>query len=274
MARGDRRITEQSNPSTVGLDQLGPREILSRILEEDARVPAAVHAELDALTQACDRLHAVLASGGRWINVGAGTSGRLGLLDAAEIPPTFGLDPSRVQAVIAGGEAALTRAVEGAEDDAAAARLDLVAVGLSEADALVALSASGVTPYTRAAAEYAREVGAARIAITCAPDSPLVRMVEIPIVCLVGAEAITGSTRLKGGLAQKMVLHALSTAVMVRLGKVRGNLMTSLTPVNEKLRERAVTIVSELADCSPEEAQTALDAAQGSIEAALESLGR
>lgn len=267
-----RPITEQANPNTAQLDQLEPREILERILEEDARVPAAVHAALDALTAACLRLHAVLDVGGRWINVGAGTSGRLGLLDAAEIPPTFGLDPSRVQAVIAGGDPALRRAVEGAEDDAAAARADLAEIGLCEGDALVALSASGVTPYTRAAAEYAREIGAATIAITCSPDSPLAEAVEIPIACVVGAEAVTGSTRLKGGLAQKMVLHALSTAVMVRLGRVRGNLMTSLTPVNDKLRERAVGIVAELAGCTAEEAASALESSDGSIERALEKL--
>ncbi len=269
-----RRITEQVNPRTAGLDQLPPRAILERILEEDARVAAAVAQTLDRMAEACDVLTDTLRAGGRWINVGAGTSGRLGVLDAAEIPPTFGLPPDRVQGVIAGGPRALTRAVEGAEDDAEAGARALRARGLSRCDAIVALSASGCTPYTLGAVAYARAQGAASIAISCSPDSALVRAVDVPIVAVVGPEAITGSTRLKGGLAQKMVLHALSSAVMVRLGRVRGNLMTSLRPVSRKLRERSLRIVADLCGCTDEEAREALSAADGSIEAAIERLSR
>jgi N-acetylmuramic acid 6-phosphate etherase len=267
-----RRITEQVNPRTADLDQLGPRELIAALLEEDASVPAAVQAATDSIVRASDALVATLKAGGRWFNLGAGTSGRLGLLDAAEIPPTFGLAPERVRGIVAGGEAALAHAVEGAEDDADAALRDLEAHGFGERDALLALSASGTTRYVLAAAEHARALGATTVAVTCAPDSPLVEAVEIPIVVVVGPEAIAGSTRLKGGLAQKMVLHALSTAVMVRLGRVRGNRMTGLTPLNEKLRERARLIVTELSGCTPDEARSALESSGGSIEQALEKL--
>ncbi len=272
MAKDPRRITEQDNPRTRDIDTLHPRVILERILEEDAQVPAAVQREVEQIGEACDLLTRVLERGGRWLNLGAGTSGRIGVLDAAEIPPTFGLAPDRVQGVIAGGEAAMTRAVEGAEDDPDAARRDLEARGLSSMDVLVALSASGGTRYVLGGVAYARKVGSSTIAVTCVPDSPLARSVDIPIVVVVGPEAITGSTRLKGGLAQKMTLHALSTAVMIRLGRVRGNLMTRLKPLNVKLRERATRLVAELASCSIREAEAALADADGSVEEALERL--
>ena len=274
MAKRERRITEQVNPRTTGLDQLEPRAILERILDEDARVAAAVAQTLDRMAEACDVLTDTLRRGGRWINVGAGTSGRLGVLDAAEIPPTFGLPPDRVQGVLAGGQRALTRAVEGAEDDGEAGAQALRARRLAPGDAVVAISASGCTPYALGAVAYARELGAATIAISCAPDSALVRAVDVAIVPVVGPEAITGSTRLKGGLAQKMVLHALSSAVMVRLGRVRGNLMTSLRPVSRKLQERSVRIVADLCECTPEQAREALAAVDGSIEAAIDRLSR
>ena len=271
--RGE-RITEQVNPRTRELDQLEPRAMLARILEEDARVPAAVAGALDALSVACDVLTGALRDGGRWFNLGAGTSGRIGWLDAAEIPPTFGLSPERVQGVIAGGVRAMTRAVEGAEDDERAARADLEELDLCERDAVVALSASGATQYVLSGVRYAGEVGAATIGVTCVPESPLATTVDVPVVVVVGPEAIAGSTRLKGGLAQKMVLHALSTSVMVRLGRVRGNLMTSLSPVNRKLRERAIAILCELTACSAEEARAGLELSDGSIEQALERLAR
>jgi len=273
MSRPKRRITEEKNPRTGALDQLPPRAILELILDEDSVVPDAVRAQLEAMAEAVGVLTLALERGGRWLNLGAGTSGRIGMLDAAEIPPTFGLDPGRVLAVIAGGERALTQAVEGVEDDTAAARCDLQTLGFGEGDVLVALSASGRTPYVVAAVEYASEQGATSIGITCAPDSALAHACDIPIAVFVGPEAIAGSTRMKGGLAQKMVLHALSTAVMVRLGRVRGNLMTGLTPVNAKLRERALSILCDLAGCTPARARTALDEAEGSIEEALRSLG-
>ena len=265
------RITERSNPRTRDLDQLEPRDLLTRIVREDAEVPGVILSALDSLLVASDALFETLQAGGRWFNIGAGTSGRLGLLDAAEVPPTFGMPRDRVQGIIAGGGTALTRAVEGAEDDREAAASDLVSSGFQSGDALVAISASGRTPYALSACEYARSLGAKTIAITCAPSAPLVAAVEIPIVVEVGPEVIAGSTRMKGGLAQKMVLHTLSTAVMVRLGRVRGNLMTNLQPVNEKLRERAIWILGEISGCPPEQARAALDAA-GSIESALEKM--
>jgi N-acetylmuramic acid 6-phosphate etherase len=271
--RAPRPRTEQPNPNTRDLDQLELRELLERILVEDARVATAVRAALPQLERACELLVERLGRGGRWFNAGAGTSGRIGLLDAAEIPPTFGLPPQRVQALIAGGEPALSRAVEGAEDDADEAVRSLEARGLCADDALVALSASGRTPYALAAAAHARRVGAASIGITCDPDAPLVRACDVAIAVEVGPEVIAGSTRMKGGLAQKMVLHTLSTAVMVRLGRVRGNLMTGVRAANRKLRERAIWIATELAGCSRQEAQRALDAAGGDVERALALLG-
>ena len=265
-------VTEAANPRTRDLDRLPIGELVARILDEDARVAAAVREARPAIERACEVLVETLEAGGRWINLGAGTSGRIGVLDAAEVPPTFGLEPDRVQALIAGGAPALVGAVEGAEDDGDAAIRDLRKLGLSRNDAVIALSASGRTPYALAGLEHARSVGARAIAITCVPDSTLAKRAEIAIVAVVGPEVITGSTRMKGGLAEKMVLHTLSTAVMVRLGRVQGNLMTGLRAVNTKLQERGVRILCELARVSPAEAERALNAAGGSVEKALEEL--
>ncbi len=266
--------TEAANPRTHDLDRLPPRELIERILDEDARVPAAVRTALPELELASDLLVKALEDGGRWFNLGAGTSGRLGALDAAEIPPTYGLPPERVQAVIAGGSEALVRAVEGAEDDTAAAGRDLESRRFSSRDVLVALSASGRTPYVLGGVEFARRRGAATIGITCSPQSPLARAVDQPIAVLVGPEVVSGSTRMKGGLAQKIILHTLSTAVMVRLGLVEGNLMTGIRAASSKLRERALGIVMELSGRSRAEAEAALDAADGAVSGALETLGR
>jgi N-acetylmuramic acid 6-phosphate etherase len=248
-------------------------EIVGCLLEEDAGVVEAVRAAHRQIERAAAVLVEVLAGGGRWINVGAGTSGRLGVLDAAEIPPTFGLDPSRVQAILAGGPEALERAAEGAEDDAESGDRALCEQGLEARDAVVLLSASGRTPFTLGALARAREVGARTVCITCNPDSPLAESVEVPIVVVVGPEAVAGSTRLKGGLAQKMVLHTLSTAAMVKLGKVRGNLMAELRPVTKKLRARAIAILVQLARIDREDAERALEEASGSVSGALGKLG-
>ena len=268
----DTAPTEARNPRTLDLDQLPPRSLLTRILEEDATVPAAVLGALPQLERASNALLATLQGGGRWFNLGAGTSGRLGALDAAEIPPTYELDPERVQALIAGGAKALLRAVESAEDNAAAAARDLSARNFSANDALLALSASGQTPYALAAVEFARELGATTIGITCAAHSPLATAVDIAIAVEVGPEVVAGSTRMKGGLAQKMILHALSTSVMVRLGLVRSNLMTGMRGFSCKLRERAVRIVMELSARSRPEATAALEATDGNVEQALAHL--
>ncbi len=267
-----RRPTEARNPRTLDLDRMSPRSLLTRILDEDATVPAAVRNALPQLEEASDALLEVLQGSGRWFNIGAGTSGRLGALDAAEIPPTYGLDPSRVQAIIVGGEEALLRAVESAEDDTTAAAHDLRARFFTREDALLALSASGHTPYALAGVELAQELGATSIGVTCAPDSPLANLVDIAIVVDVGPEVVAGSTRMKGGLAQKMILHALSTSVMVRLGLVRSNLMTGIRPSSCKLRERAIAILMELSGRPEPEATAALDTCDGSLERALAHL--
>jgi N-acetylmuramic acid 6-phosphate etherase len=269
----DDAITEQVNPRTTGLDRMTPAEVLELVLDEDATVAAAVRATLPVLERVADVLYQTLAGGGRWFNVGAGTSGRIGLLDAVELPPTFGIEPDRVQAILAGGDGALACAVEGAEDDPDGGRAELERRGLSARDAVIGLSASGRTPFALGAVEYARRIGARTSCVTCAPDSPLARAVELPIAVQVGPEVIAGSTRLKGGLAEKMVLHALSTTVMVRLGRVRGNLMAELRGGSAKLRERALRIVMRLGKLPRDEAERALDAAGGSASAALDRLG-
>jgi N-acetylmuramic acid 6-phosphate etherase len=263
--RDDEILTESVLESTRNLDRFSVDEILVAIHREDRRALDAVGAVLPEVARAVAALALVLQGGGRWFNVGAGTSGRMGALDAAEIPPTFGYPNDRVQAVVAGGSQALLRSVEGAEDDALAARRALRERGLLPGDAVVAISASGRTPFALGALDEAREEGARRIAITCDPDSPLAKAAEIAIAPLVGPEVIAGSTRMKGGLAQKMVLHLLSTAVMVRLGRVEGNLMTNLRPASSKLARRALRIVMSLAGVSEGEAERLLAACRGRV---------
>lgn len=265
----DEILTERILDATRELDRFGLDEVLEAIHAEDRRALEAVGKVLPDVAQAAEALVLALQGGGRWFNVGAGTSGRLGALDAAEIPPTFGMPGERVQAVMAGGPGALWRAVEGAEDDGPAARAELRRRGLAPGDAVVALSASGRTPFALAALEEASDTGARRIAICCDPRSPLVRAAEIAIVPLVGPEVIAGSTRMKGGLAQKVVLHMLSTAVMVRLGRVEGNLMTNLHPSSRKLERRAIRIVMSLAGVEEPRARELLHQAQGSIQDAV-----
>jgi N-acetylmuramic acid 6-phosphate etherase len=251
------------------LDQKSVREVLALIHREDAEAHVAVGRALPRIAEAVDVLVCSLRGGGRWFNVGAGTSGRMGVLDASEIPPTFGMSPNVVQGIIAGGDRALREAVEGAEDNAEAAAWQLRERGLALGDSVVAISASGRTPFTLGALTAAHEVGARRIAICCNADSPLVHGAEIAIVLDTGPEVVAGSTRLKGGLAQKMVLHLLSTTVMVQLGRVQGNLMTNVTPVSEKLRERAIRIVVQLTGVGPEEAGKLLERNGDSVAAAV-----
>ena len=261
--------TEATLDEARDLDRRGIAEVLRLIHEQDGVAHAAVGRALPKIEEAVEVLATVLAGGGHWFNVGAGTSGRLGVLDASEMPPTFGVPPKMVQGVIAGGERALRHPVEGAEDDPKAAVFALQERGLSMGDAVVAISASGRTPYALGALEAAHQVGARRIAITCDPHSPLAEGAEIVIALEVGPEVVAGSTRMKGGLAQKMVLTLLSTAVMVKLGKVRGNLMTHVTPVSSKLRGRAVRIVMALAGVDKNEARRLLRETDGSVELAL-----
>jgi N-acetylmuramic acid 6-phosphate etherase len=251
------------------LDKLSVADVLALIHGEDRRALDAVERVLPEVERAVEVLVCVLGGGGRWYNVGAGTSGRLGVLDASEIPPTFGMPARCVQGIIAGGDRALRSAVEGAEDNAEAADFELVERGMELGDAVVAISASGRTPFALGALEAAHRVGARRIAITCDPCSPLAEAAEIAITPEVGPEVIAGSTRMKGGLVQKVVLHLLSTTVMVQLGRVEGNMMTRLSPVSQKLHSRAIRIVMTLAGVESDEARKLLEACDGDVEAAL-----
>lgn len=262
-------ITEQENPHTAGIASLDALGIVQLMNAEDTRVAPAISEVLETVARAVDKIVERLKAGGRLFYVGTGTSGRLGVLDAAECPPTFGVSPELVQGIIAGGYDALWRAVEASEDDAAAGKFDTEARGVTARDAVVGIAASGRTPYTIGAVEYARSLGAFTAAVTCVPDSAITRAAEMSIVVVVGAEAIAGSTRLKAGTAQKMVLNMLSTATMVRLGYVTGNRMTNLLARNAKLQHRAVRILMAESDLDEGKAHDALEAAGGDLRVAL-----
>jgi N-acetylmuramic acid 6-phosphate etherase len=262
-------LTEQENPRTTKLSSLSPLEIVRLINEEDSLVAAAVAKVLPDISRAVEGIVIRLSADGRLFYIGTGTSGRLGVLDAAECPPTFGVSPDLVQAVIAGGYDACHRAVEASEDDPEAAVRDLQQRGLKKDDVLVGIAASGRTPYTVGAVSHARSIGALTIALTCVPDSPIVKAAELSIVPVVGPEVVTGSTRMKAGTAQKMVLNMLSTATLVKLGYVTGNRMTSVQTRNAKLRARAIRIVMAEAGLNENDAAAALETAQGDIRVAL-----
>ncbi|PYS52843.1 MAG: N-acetylmuramic acid 6-phosphate etherase [Acidobacteria bacterium] len=262
-------LTEQENPRTVGISSLPTAEVVRLMNEEDARVAVAVEKVLPDVARAVDGIVERLRTGGRLFYVGTGTSGRLGVLDAAECPPTFGVSPELVQGIIAGGYDATYRAVEASEDDRGAGAHDLDVRGVAGADVVCGIAASGRTPYTIGAVEHARSMGAFTIAITCVPGSEITRAAEVSIVPVVGPEVIAGSTRLKAGTAQKMVLNMLSTAAMIRLGYVTGNRMTNLLTRNTKLRARAVRILAAETGLNETEAAAQLKAAGGDLRAAL-----
>jgi N-acetylmuramic acid 6-phosphate etherase len=262
-------LTEQENPRTAQISSLPTEEILRLINEEDARVAEAVGQALPEIARAVEGIVDRLENGGRLFYIGTGTSGRLGVLDASECPPTFGVSPEMVQGIIAGGYEACYRAVEASEDDTLAGAADLKARGFAKQDALVGIAASGRTPYTVGALEYARQLGALTIALTSVPGSLITSTAEISIVPVVGPEVIAGSTRMKAGTAQKLVLNMLSTATMIRLGYVTGNRMTNVQPRNVKLRARAERILAAEADLDPETAAANLDAAGGDLRVAL-----
>jgi N-acetylmuramic acid 6-phosphate etherase len=262
-------VTEQENPRTTNLGNLPVPDILRLMNEEDHLVAPAVRLVLPEIQKAIDGIVGRLSKGGRLFYVGTGTSGRLGVLDAAECPPTFGVAPDLVQAVIAGGYEACYRAVEASEDDPQAGSNDLRQRGFTEEDALVGIAASGKTPYTVGAVNYAHSLGAFTVALTCVPGSSITEAAEISIVPVVGPEVIAGSTRLKAGTAQKMVLNMLSTATLVKLGYVTGNRMTNLLTRNAKLRERAVRIIVAETGLPEEDATEKLKAAEGDLRAAL-----
>jgi len=265
-------ITEQDNPRSQNLSSLSTAEIVALMNDEDAHVAAAVKLVLDEVAKAVDETVARLAKGGRLFYTGTGTSGRLGVLDASECPPTFGVSPELVQGVIAGGYDACYRAVEASEDDASAGGADLKQRGFAAGDVLVGIAASGKTPYTVGAVTYARSIGAFTIALTCVPESPITQAAELSIVPVVGPEVVTGSSRLKAGTAQKMVLNMLSTATMVRLGYVSGNRMSNLQARNIKLRERAVRIVSAETGLDHEAAKKALETYNWSVSKTIQHL--
>jgi len=232
--------------------------LLLAMHEADAAIHGAVGAALPALARAADAITSRLDAGGRWIYVGAGTSGRLGALDAAELPPTFGTDPSLVVALLAGGRSAMFEAVEGAEDDAGAGARDLAAAGASERDAVVGIAASGATPFVRGALKEARARGALTVAVVCRPGAPLLAESDIGVLLDTGPEVLAESSRLKAGTAQKIALNMLSTAVMAKRGLVYEGEMVAMRPTNEKLRRRAVRIVARLAETSEEKAEDLL----------------
>jgi N-acetylmuramic acid 6-phosphate etherase len=264
-------ITEQRNPNTLAIDELNSLDIVTLINQEDARVVAAVELALYEIAALVDAAAAALANGGRLIYVGAGTSGRLGVLDASECPSTFNADPRQIVGVIAGGERALRHSVDGAEDYTEQAVEDMKALGLCAEDVVVGIAASGRTPYTLAAMQYARSIDAKVGCIVNNPHTAMEKVAHYPIVVLCGPEVVTGSTRMKAGTAQKMALNMVSTATMIRLGKVYENLMIDVTPTNDKLRARAINIIQAITNADAEEAEQALDA-YGSVKAAAFAL--
>ena len=265
-------ITEQDNPRSENLSSQSTAEIVALMNEEDALVAEAVKRVLGDVVKAIDQTVARLSHGGRLFYIGTGTSGRLGVLDASECPPTFGVSPELVQGVIAGGYDACYRAVEASEDDAGASANDLQQRGFAAGDVLVGIAASGRTPYTVGAIKYARSQGAFTIGLTCVPGSPITQAAELSIVPVVGPEVLTGSSRLKAGTAQKMVLNMISTATMIHLGYVRGNRMSNLQARNLKLRERALRIVMAETGADHQAAVAALNAANWIIKDAIEKL--
>lgn len=262
-------LTEQPNPAAEGLDARPTEEILRVMNAEDHRVPEAVAHVIPSIARAVDAIIARLRGGGRLFYIGAGTSGRLGVLDASECPPTFNVPPELVQGIIAGGEGALARATEASEDDPAMGAHDLAERGFTTRDVLVGIAASGRTPYVLGAVAEARRLGSVTIGISCTPGSELSRAVDIPIEAVPGPEIIAGSTRLKAGTATKLVLNMLSTAAMIRLGHVYGNLMVNVQPRNEKLRDRARRIIARAADVDAARAADLLEAAGGVVKVAI-----
>ena len=265
----DHLLTEQVNPNSIDIDTRPSLEIVGILNQEDRKVATAVETTLPQIARAVDEVVRAVQAGGRLFYIGAGTSGRLGVLDAVECPPTFGVSPDLVQGIIAGGEAALARATEATEDDPESGKSDLLARGFASGDVLVGIAASGRTPYVLGAVRAARKMSAVTVGISCTQDSELTRLVDIPITPLTGPEAIAGSTRLKAGTATKMVLNTISTAAMIRLGYVYGNLMVNVQPRNAKLRARARRIIAGACGVSPERAAELLAQSGQSVKTAI-----
>lgn len=265
-------ITEQRNPKSMQLDQMSALEIVQLMNQEERQVQEAVASQLPVIVQVIERITQAFSQGGRLFYFGAGTSGRLGVLDASECPPTFGVPPEQVQGVIAGGDRALRSAVESAEDDPELGRADVQSRRIDTADVVVGLAASGRTPYVRGVLEEAKARGATTVLICCNPEALLIPQVDFAIVPVVGPEVLTGSSRLKAGSAQKQVLNMLTTAAFVLQGKVYSNLMVDLRPTNQKLVDRAVRMTMLATNSTREVAQAALEKAQWNVRLAIEHL--
>ena len=261
--------TEQINPKTIELDKMSIREALSVMNEEDHKVPAAIKEAIPQIEKAIEAVIEAFNNGGRLIYIGAGTSGRLGVLDAVECPPTFGTDPSQVVALIAGCDKAVVNAVEGAEDSTSLAETDLENIQLSEKDVVIGITASGRTPYVIHGIKFAKEKGCKTVGIACNKHSELGQVADIAIEVVVGPEVVTGSTRLKSGTAQKMILNMISTLSMVGIGKVYKHLMVDVQQTNLKLEARAINIVVSATDVNYERAKEVLQQADGSVKLAI-----
>ena len=262
-------ITEQRNPNSIHVDSLSALEIVRLMNEEDKQVPLAIEKCLPQIAQAVECIVAAFQQGGRLVYIGAGTSGRLGVLDASECPPTFGVSPEMVKGIIAGGERALRHPIEGAEDSKAQAGVDLQTIQLSSKDVLVGIAASGRTPYVIGALEYAKSLGSVTVSIASNPNSAMANIVDIAIDTVVGPEVLTGSSRLKSGTAQKLVLNMLTTASMILMGKCYQNLMVDVQASNEKLKARAIRIVMQATDCDKSLAEETLKVADQNAKLAI-----
>lgn len=262
-------ITEQRNPNTMHIDTMSTLEMVEVINKEDHKIADAVNTQSEEIARAIDIASERYHKGGRLIYIGAGTSGRLGVLDAVELVPTYGINPNRAIGLIAGGKGAMYLAVEGAEDNSHLAKKDLMNLNLSEKDTVIGLAASGRTPYVIGGLDYGKEVGAATIAIACVKNSLIGQHAEIPIEAVVGPEVITGSTRMKAGTAQKMILNMISTGVMIHQGKVYQNVMIDVMPTNSKLVDRAERIVSTVTGISKKQAKSILEKANKKVDLAI-----
>ena len=262
-------ITEQRNPNSIHVDSLSALEIVQLMNEEDKQVPLAIEKCLPLIAQAVERIVAAFQQDGRLVYIGAGTSGRLGVLDASECPPTFGVSPEMVKGIIAGGERALRHPIEGAEDSKAQAVVDLQTIQFSSKDVLVGIAASGRTPYVIGALEYAKSLGSVTVSIASNPNSAMANIVDIAIDTVVGPEVLTGSSRLKSGTAQKLVLNMLTTASMILMGKCYQNLMVDVQASNEKLKARAIRIVMQATDCDKSLAEETLKQADQNAKLAI-----
>ena len=262
-------ITEQRNPNSMHVDSLSALEIVQLMNKEDKQVPLAIEKCLPQIAQAVECIVAAFQQGGRLVYIGAGTSGRLGVLDASECPPTFGVSPEMVKGIIAGGERALRHPIEGAEDSKAQAVIDLQTIQFSSKDVLVGIAASGRTPYVIGALEYAKSLGSVTVSIASNPNSAMANIVDIAIDTVVGPEVLTGSSRLKSGTAQKLVLNMLTTASMILMGKCYQNLMVDVQASNEKLKARAIRIVMQATDCDKALAEETLKQADQNAKLAI-----